>query len=138
MEARVKLIEGVSWLATADSGHGLVIDGSPDIGGHNRGPRPMELVLQGLAGCTGMDVIHILRKARQPVTDCEIVVTAERAETIPKVFTRIEVRYIVTGKGLDEARVAHAVKLSADTYCSVSRMLAPTVDITHTFEVREA
>lgn len=136
MQARVKLIEGVAWLATADSGHGLVIDGSPEIGGQNRGPRPMELVLQGLAGCTGMDVVNILRRARQPVRDCEIVVTAERASTVPQVFTTIHVHYVVSGADLDEARVAHAVKLSSETYCSVSRMLQPGVTITYDFELR--
>lgn len=138
MHARVKLIEGVSWLATADSGHGLVLDGSPDIGGKNLGPRPMELILQGLAGCTAMDVIHILRKARQAVTDCEIEVKAQRAESIPRVFTRIELRYIFTGHNLDPARVEHAVRLSSETYCSVSKMLEASVQIEHSIEIREA
>lgn len=138
MRARVKWIEGVAWMAEADSGHGLIIDGSPAIGGRNLGPRPMELVLAGLGGCTAMDVIEILRKQRQDVTDCVIEVDAERAETVPKVFTRIQLHYIVTGRGLKPAAVERAVKLSAEKYCSVSAMLQSTASIDHSFEVNEA
>jgi len=138
LRARIKWVEGAAWTAESDSGHGLVVDGSPDIGGRNLGPRPMELVLMGLGSCSAMDVISILRKARQAVTDCVITLDAERADTIPKVFTRIEMHYTVTGHDLDPAVVARAVNLSADKYCSVSRMLKPTVEITHHFEVLPA
>ncbi|MCB9535020.1 MAG: OsmC family protein [Myxococcales bacterium] len=138
MRARVKWIEGVAWMAEADSGHGLVIDGSPAIGGRNLGPRPMELVLAGLGGCTAMDVIEILRKQRQDVTDCVIDVEAERAETVPKVFTRIQLHYTVTGRALKPAAVERAVKLSAEKYCSVSAMLQSTASIDHAWTVVEA
>lgn len=135
MDVRVKLVESVTWVASADSGHGVVMDGSPAIGGRNLGMRPMEMVLAGLGGCTAMDVMSILRKSRQDVTDCVIEVAAERAETVPKVFTKIHIHYIVTGNGLRPGAVERAVKLSADTYCSVSKMLGATVAITHDFEV---
>ncbi len=138
MRARVKWIEGVAWLAEADSGHGLIIDGSPAIGGRNLGPRPMELVLAGLGGCTAMDVIEILRKQRQDVTDCVIEVDAERAETVPKVFTRIHLHYTVTGRALKPAAVERAVTLSAEKYCSVSAMLQSTASIHHTWSVVDA
>lgn len=135
MNARIKLVEGVAWMAEADSGHGLVIDGSPEIGGRNLGPRPMELVLLGLAGCTGMDVVSILRKGRHAVDDCTIEVKAQRADDVPRVFTTIHVHYVVKGQALKEAAVERAVKLSAEKYCSVSKMLGATVAITHDFEV---
>ncbi len=137
MKARIKLVDGVAWMAEADSGHGLVIDGSPAIGGRNLGPRPMELVLQGLCACSGMDVVSILRKQRQDVVDVVIEAQAERAETPPKVFTRIALTYRVIGRGLRPKAVERAVRLSADTYCSVSRMLAPTVEISDTIEIVE-
>ena len=136
MDVKVKLVESVQWVASADSGHGVVLDGSPEIGGQNLGMRPMEMVLAGLGGCTAMDVISILRKSRQDVTDCVIEVHADRADTVPKVFTKIHIHYVVTGRNLRESAVERAVKLSADTYCSVSKMLAATVAITHDFEVR--
>lgn len=135
VKARIKLVEGVAWTATADSGHALVVDGSPEIGGQNLGPRPMELVLMGLGSCSAMDVITILRKSRQDVTDCAIELEAERADTVPKVFTRIHVRYVVTGRSLSPERVQRAVELSAEKYCSVSMMLKATVAITHDFVI---
>lgn len=135
MKTRVKLIEDVAWMAEMGQ-HALVIDGSPKIGGRDLGPRPMELVLAGLGGCTAMDVISILRKARQDVTDCVIEVEAERADAVPAVFTRIHLRYIVTGNDLKESAVERAVNLSATKYCSVSKMLSATVEITHDYEVR--
>lgn len=138
MEARVKLIDGAAFLSTANSGHGMVIDGAEKIGGRNLGPRPMELVLQGLAGCTAMDVISILRGMRQEVTDLEIVVDADRADEMPKVFTRIHLRYIVTGVSLKPGRVQRAVEMSAEKYCSVSAMLASTAAITHEVEIKDA
>jgi putative redox protein len=138
MKARVKLIEGAAFISHADSGHALVIDGSEKIGGRNLGPRPMELVLQGLAGCSAMDVISMLRTMRQQVTDLDIQVEAERADEFPKVFTRIHLRYIVTGIDLKPGRVERAVEMSAEKYCSVSAMLASTATITHEIELRAA
>lgn len=136
MKARVKWIEGMSFLAESDSGHGVVLDGSPDIGGRNIGVRPMEMVLMGLGGCTAIDVMVILGKQRQPVEDCWIELSAERAEVkAPKVFTRIHVHYVVKGGGLDPKQVERAVNLSAEKYCSVSAMLKSSVEISHDFEI---
>jgi putative redox protein len=137
MKARVKWVEGMAFMAEADSGHGIMLDGSPEIGGRNLGARPMEMVLMGLGGCTAIDVMVILGKQRQPVEDCWIELDAERADVAaPKVFTKIHVHYVVKGSGLDPKQVERAVKLSADKYCSVSAMLKNTVDITYDFEIR--
>jgi len=135
MKCRVKWLEHMSFVGESGSGHSVVMDGAPDAGGRNLGVRPMEMLLLGLGGCTAFDVISILRKSRQQVVDCEVELEAERAEDIPKVFTRIHVHFIVRGKDLDQIRVARAVELSADKYCSASRMLAKTAEITHDFEV---
>jgi putative redox protein len=137
MKARVKWIEGVSMLGESGSGHGILMDGPPDQGGRNIGVRPMELLLIGLGGCTQFDVLLILRKARQKVTDCVVELTADRAETDPKVFTRIHVHFIVTGRALDPKRVERAINLSAEKYCSASIMLGATASITHDFEIRD-
>jgi putative redox protein len=138
MKARVKLIEGVSFVGQTDSGHAVIMDGPPDSGGKNLGPRPMEMLLLGLGGCSAFDVVHILRKGRQDVRDCVAEIDATRADTDPKVFTRIHVHFIVTGKALDPKRVEQAVKLSAEKYCSASIMLGKVADITHDFDVVEA
>ncbi|MBK1643464.1 peroxiredoxin [Thiocapsa imhoffii] len=138
MKARVKWIEGTAMLAESGSGHAVVMDGPPELGGRNIGVRPMELLLMGLGGCTQFDVLLILRKARQPVSDCEVELTAERAATDPKVFTRIHVHFIVTGHGLDPRRVERAITLSAEKYCSASIMLGAMAAISHDFEIREA
>jgi putative redox protein len=135
MKAKLKLIENVCWLAQADSGHGVVIDGSPEIGGQNLGTRPMELVLMGLGGCSAMDVVSIMRKQRLEVTDCVIELEAERATTDPKIFTKIHIHYIVTGHNLKEAQVKRAVDLSAEKYCSVSAMLGKSAEITHDYKI---
>ncbi len=137
MKARVKLIDGVSFAGQSESGHTVVMDGPPDGGGRNLGVRPMEMLLLGLGGCSAYDVVHILRKARQPITDCVADIDAERAPADPKVFTRIHIRFTVTGKGLDPRRVEQAVKLSAEKYCSASIMLGKTAEITHEFELVE-
>ncbi|MEZ5671458.1 MAG: OsmC family protein [Thiotrichaceae bacterium] len=137
MKAKLKLIENVCWLAQADSGHGVVIDGSPEIGGQNLGTRPMELILMGLGGCSAMDVVSIMRKQRLDVTDCVIEVQAERATTDPKVFTKIHIHYAVTGRNLKEIHVKRAVELSTEKYCSVSAMLGKSVEITHDYEIIE-
>ena len=137
MKARIKWIENVSFVAESGSGHALVIDGAPEGGGRDLGPRPMEVVLMGTGGCTAYDVMHILRKSRAPVTDCVLEIDAERAEEDPKVFTKIHFHFVVTGKGLKPAQVERAVHLSAEKYCSASIMLGKTAAITHDFEIRE-
>ena len=138
MKVRVKLIEGVSFVGQSESGHSVVMDGPPEGGGRNLGVRPMEMLLLGLGGCSAYDVVHILRKGRQPVTDCVADIDASRAETDPKVFTKIHVHFTVSGKSLDPKRVEQAVKLSAEKYCSASIMLGKAAEITHDFEVVEA
>lgn len=137
MKARVKLIEGVSFVGQSESGHSVVMDGAPESGGRNLGVRPMEMLLMGLGGCSAFDVVLILRKSRQQITDCVADLSAERADSDPKVFTKIHVHFTVTGKGLDPKRVEQAVKLSAEKYCSASIMLGKTAEITHDFEVVE-
>jgi putative redox protein len=138
MKARIKLVEGITFIAESGSGHGIVVDAAPDIGGKDLGPRPMELVLMGTGACSAIDVVHILRKARQPITDCVVEVDAERAPDDPKVFTKIHLHYIVTGKGLAQAQVERAIKLSKEKYCSATIMLAATAAISFDYEVREA
>ena len=138
MKARIKLIEGVCFAGETGSGHAVVMDGPPDSGGCNLGPRPMEMLLLGLGGCTSFDVVHILRKGRQDVRDCVAEVEARRAEADPKVFTHIHVHFVVTGKNLDGKRVEQAIRLSAEKYCSASIMLGKTAQITHDFEVCDA
>ena len=137
VDVQVKLVDGVTWMVSGPSGHGVVLDGAPEIGGRNLGMRPMEMVLAGLGGCTAMDVITVLRKQRQDVVDCVIELSAERADSPPKVFTRIEVHYRVFGKNLKSSAVERAVRLSMETYCSVSKMLKATSDITYRFECIE-
>jgi len=138
MRARVKWIEGVSFSAEAGSGHAVVTDGSPDAGGRNLGVRPMELVLMGAASCTAFDLVTILKKARQPIADCAVDAVAERADTVPRVFTKIHLNYRVAGRGLDRKQVERAVQLSKDKYCSATLMLAKTAAITYDIEVVEA
>jgi putative redox protein len=137
MKARVKLIEGVSFAGQSESGHTVVMDGAPEAGGKNLGVRPMEMLLMGLGGCSAFDVVMILRKARQDISDCVADLDATRADSDPKVFTRIHVHFTVTGKSLDPKRVEQAVKLSAEKYCSASIMLGKTAEITHDFEIVE-
>ncbi|MEY2342306.1 OsmC family protein [Acidithiobacillus sp. IBUN Pt1247-S3] len=126
---------GMAFLAHADSGHGLVMDASPDIGGHNLGARPMEMILMGLGGCSSIDVVMILQKSRQDIRSCRVEIQAERASEDPKVFTEIHLQFFVEGKELDARRVAHAIQLSADKYCSVSIMLGKTAKITHDYTI---
>lgn len=137
MKARVKWVEGVSFVAESASGHALVIDGAPEAGGRNLGMRPMELVLAGAAGCSAFDVVWILKKARQPITDCEVEAEAERATTDPKVFTRIHLKYRVAGRTLDRHQVDRVVRLSKEKYCSATAMLAKTAEITFEVEIVE-
>ena len=138
MKARVKLSEGMTFVAESGSGHAVVVDGAPDIGGRNLGARPMELVLMGTGACSAIDVVHILRRARQPLVDCWVELEAERAEEDPKVFTRIHLHYVVVGKGLAQTQVERAIKLSKEKYCSATIMLARSAEITFDYEVREA
>lgn len=135
MKARIKWVEGACFIGESGSGHAVVMDGPPDSGGRDIGIRPMEMLLIGMGGCTAFDVMLILRKARQPVTDCVVEVEAERAEQVPKVFTRIHVHFIVSGSGLSDKQVARAVQLSAEKYCSASIMLSKTAEISHEYEI---
>lgn len=137
MKVRLKHFGKMSFEAVADSGHPVVMAGAPEAGGENNGPRPMEMVLMGLGGCSGIDVMLILNKSRQRVSACEIVIEAERADAVPAVFTRIHVRYLVSGENLDRKKVARAVDLSMEKYCSVTRMLEKSAAITHDFEIVE-
>ena len=137
MKARVKWVEDVCFMGESESNHALVMDGSPEIGGRNLGMRPMEVLLIGMGGCTSIDIITILKKARQPVVDCICELDATRADEVPKVFTKIHVHFVVKGKGLNATQVERAVKLSAEKYCSASIMLGKSVDITHDFEIVE-
>lgn len=138
MKARVKWLDHMSFVGESESGHTVVMDGSPDVGGRNLAARPMEMVLLGMGGCTAFDVVMILQRARQPITDCIIELSAERSDEVPRVFTKIHAHYIVKGKGLSEKQVEKAVSLSAEKYCSVSIMLGKTAEITHDFEIVEA
>ena len=135
MQARIKWLDHMSFVAESGSGHSIVLDGSPDNGGRNLGIRPMESVLIGLGACSAFDVVLMLKKARQNVSDCEVVLEAERADAIPAVFTKVEMVFQVAGVGLSEKQVNRAVALSADKYCSVSKMLEESVEITHRVEI---
>jgi putative redox protein len=138
MKARVKWVEGAAMVAESGSGHAVVMDGPPDFGGRNLGIRPMEMLLLGMGGCTQFDVLLILRKARQQVTDCVVELEAERAAEDPKVFTRIHAHFVVTGRDLNPKQVDRAIRLSSEKYCSASIMLGKTAEITHDFEIRDA
>ena len=137
MKASIKWMDQVSFKGETESGHTILIDGPPESGGRNLGPRPMELVLLGTGGCTTYDVIHILKKSRQHVTNCEVKINAERVTEDPKVFTKIHFHFIVTGKDLKPEQVERAIQLSAEKYCSASIMLSKSVEITHDFEIKE-
>lgn len=126
---------GMAFSAKTGSGHTLNMDGPPDAGGQNSAPRPMELLLAGTGGCSAFDVVLILQRAKQAVSGCEVMLTADRAEVEPKVFTKINLHFVVTGKDLDPARVERAVKLSHEKYCSATTMLAKTAEITYSIEV---
>jgi putative redox protein len=135
MKCRVKWLDHMSFVGESGSGHSVVMDGAAEAGGRDLGIRPMEMLLLGLGGCTAFDVVSILQKSRQKMVDCEVEIEAERATDIPKVFTKIHIHFIVRGNDLDPNRVAKAVSLTADKYCSASRMLEKTAEITHDFEV---
>ncbi|NCN22610.1 MAG: OsmC family protein [Gallionella sp.] len=135
MKARVKWVEQVAFLGETESNHAVLMDGAPAAGGRNLGPRPMEMLLIGAGGCTSFDVITILKKSRQLVTDCYVELEAERAETEPRVFTKIHLHFVIKGHDIKPAVVEKAIKLSAEKYCSASIMLGATAAVTHDFEV---
>lgn len=135
MKARASWVEGMAFMGEAGSGHAVIMDGAPEYGGRNIGIRPMEMLLIGLAGCTGFDVVQILKKGRENVTGCEVEVEAERATEDPKVFTKIHIAYRITGRGLSQAKAERAVSLSKEKYCSASIMLGATAEMTTALEV---
>ncbi|MDB5985460.1 MAG: peroxiredoxin [Nevskia sp.] len=136
MQARIKWIENAAFVAESGSGHAIVVDGPPEIGGRDLGPRPMELMLMSVGSCSAVDIVMILKKARQPIDACEVEVAGKRAETDPKVFTHIHLHFIVSGAGLSESHVKRAVALSAEKYCSASIMLQKAAEVTHDYEIR--
>jgi putative redox protein len=138
VKARIQLVEGMTFVAESGSGHAVVVDAAPDVGGRNLGARPMELVLMGTGACTAIDVVMILRKARQPIADCVVEVEAERAADDPKVFTKIHLHYVLTGKGLAQQQVERAINLSKEKYCSATIMLAKSADVTFDYEIHDA
>jgi putative redox protein len=139
MEAKVQWVDGVSFTAESGTGHSVQMDGPEDLGGQNRGPRPMEMLIMGLGGCASFDVLTILQKSRQDVTACECSVKAERADAVPAVFTKIHLTFTVTGSGLKESVVKRAVALSAEKYCSASIMFEKAgVEISHSHEIVDA
>jgi len=138
LKVRVKWVEDVSFVGESETGHAVVLDGAPENGGRNIGMRPMEMLLIGMGGCTSFDVVTILKKSRQPVVDCVAEIEAERADEVPKVFTKIHVHFVITGNDLNEKQVERAVSLSAEKYCSASIMLSKSVEITHDYEIKAA
>lgn len=139
MKARVKWLENVAFVGESGSGHNVVLDGDPAHGGRNIGVRPMEAILIGAGACSAFDVVSILKKSRQAISDCVVELSATRADTTPKVFTEIEMKFVVSGRALSEKSVARAVRLSAEKYCSATAMLqAGGVTVTHRFELRES
>ena len=127
----------MTFVGESGSGHAVVMDGAAEFGGRDLGIRPMEMLLLGVGGCTAFDVVSILKKSRQAIVDCEVMVDSDRAEQVPKVFTRIHIHFIVSGNNLDPDKVEKAVNLSADKYCSASKMLEKAAEITHDFEIVE-
>jgi len=137
MKSRVKWLDNMSFVGESGSGHSVVMDGPPEFGGRNLGVRPMEMLLLGLGGCASFDVVSMLKKSKQDLIDCEVEISAERASSEPKVFTKIHLHFILSGPNLSAKRVERAIELSAEKYCSASIMLAKTADITHDFEILE-
>lgn len=136
MQTTIQWLENVAFEAQSQSGHRMIMDGSAEYGGENRGPRPMELILMGLGGCASFDIVTILKKARQDIVDVKCEIQAERADTIPAVFTKIHLHFVVTGHDVKAKQVAKAIELSAEKYCSASKMLSDGgVEISHDFEI---
>lgn len=138
MKAKITWINGRAFLGESGSGHSVVMDGAPEAGGRNIGVRPMEMLLLGLGGCTAFDVVHILEKSREKVTGVEIELDGTRAAEDPKVFTAVKLTYVFKGKGLKPATVERAVQLSAEKYCSASKMFETTAKLEHAWRIEEA
>ncbi|BCN92545.1 osmotically inducible protein C [Thiomicrorhabdus immobilis] len=137
MSISVKWQGGKAFEATSSTGHKVMMDASKEVGGEDKGSRPMELLLMGLGGCSGIDVILMLEKGKQDVKDCQMEITSERADSVPAVYTKIHLHFKVFGSDLNQKKVARAVELSAEKYCSVSKMLEKTAEMTHTYEIVE-
>ncbi len=137
MKTTVKWIDGMMMVGESASGHAIVMDGPEAVGGNNLGVRPMEMLLLGMGGCTTVDVVSTLKKMREIVNDCRVEISAERADEHPKVFTKIHLHFVIDGKNLNEKKIAKAVSLSADKYCSASIMLGKTAAVTHDFSIND-
>ena len=137
MKTRVKWLDNMSFVGESESGHSIVMDGPPEFGGRNLGVRPMEMLLLGLGGCASFDVVSMLKKGKQDLVNCEVEISAERADTEPKVFTKIHLHFMVSGNGLSESKVERAIDLSAEKYCSASIMLGKTAKISHDYSIIE-
>jgi len=137
LEIKVSWAGNAAFVGESSMGHKVVMDGPPEGGGRDLGPRPMEMLLLGTGGCSSYDVISILKKARQNVSACEVVISSERADSEPKVFTKIHIHFKISGTNLKEKQVERAVSLSAEKYCSASIMLGATAEITHDYEIFE-
>ena len=137
MQVNVKWTDGVSFIGKSETNHTIKMDGPSEVGGMNKGMRPMETLLIGMGGCTSFDVVTILKKSRQKIEGCEALIHADRSQNIPKVFTKIHIHFIVKGDNLDKVVVERAIKLSAEKYCSATIMLSKSVEITHDFEILE-
>jgi putative redox protein len=135
MKSRVKWLDNMSFVGESASGHSIVMDGPPEAGGRNLGVRPMEMLLLGLGGCSSFDVVSMLKKSRQNITNCEVEISAKRADTQPNVFIEIHLHFIIEGEDLNESKVARAINLSAEKYCSASIMLGKTASVTHDYEI---
>jgi len=137
MKTRVKWLDNMSFVGESGSGHSVVMDGPPEFGGRNLGVRPMEMLLLGLGGCASFDVVSMLKKSKQDLVDCEVEITAERADEEPKVFTKIHLHFVISGNDLSDKRVARAIELSAEKYCSASIMLGKTAVVTHDYKITD-
>jgi len=137
MNTRVKWLDNMSFVGESASGHSVVMDGPPEAGGRNLGVRPMEMLLLGLGGCSSFDVISMLKKGKQDLVDCEVEITAVRSENVPKVFTKIHLHFVISGNDLSEQRVARAIELSAEKYCSASIMLSEIAEVSHDHEIKQ-
>ncbi len=138
MKTRVKWLDNMSFVGESGSGHSVVMDGPPESGGRDLGVRPMEMLLLGLGGCASFDIVSMLKKGKQDLVDCEVEINAERADSEPKVFTKIHMHFIISGNDLSEKKVIRAIELSAEKYCSASIMLGKTAKVTHDYELKQA